>query len=782
MWWYARRVNLVAKFKVSAASLHCRPPRLSSGAGAGPPSAEWRRFSVDPQITTFEALQNLLAEAFDIKGEFTIHYLAKDDEGKETYLGLLSDWDLDAAFLSSSHPCLSLLVDLKPFEEGLEEWDIIAPADISKPPLTASHVRNNAQLTGNFLMQQMEKTLKTFSKFQKVLALAPDAVLNGVSDRYKPSKPPMNMRELQNFLDSDDRLVHPQELRKSIFRGGVEPGLRKVVWQHILNVYPDNLTGDQRIQYMKHKANEYYTLRSTWVDMQKRGVVNEEMQYVINLVSKDVLRTDRTHRFYAGGDDNKNVAKLFRILTTFALNHPSVSYCQGMSDLASPLLVTMNNEAHAYICFTALMQRLKPNFNINGLAITEKFAHLSLLLQHYDPEFFDYLKSNGADDLLYCYRWLLLELKREFSFDDALCMLEVLWSSLPPMPPDGELALFEINFGQDTKSPQSPRVHSRENPYTKVRQIRKQSSSSSLLCGTPKVQNGVIVENGSRRSSITEATDDSQDYNPISDPITNELRMDLQNLSKSVLLGPTGSTINKQATDSQHFTFDNIVEERTTLIENEGLWKMRKQTHAYCGTPDEQCDLDFYSVDGDILGNGSTQRTLSCQNSLDRRRSGSSTSASTSASSHSDPLLHEEKGEDSDYEDDTIVYRPKKPFASSEGYCSEATLSSKEVSCQEDTRSVLDLGVLEFSQKSSRPLPPPSQLGGGNPFMMFLCLTLLLQQRDTIIRSGMDYNELAMHFDKMIRKHNVHKVLHETRIRFEEYIRMNWDNSIEEHV
>lgn len=74
----------------------------------------------------------------------------------------------------------------------------------------------------------MEKTLKTFSKFQKVLALAPDAVLNGVSDRYKPSKPPMNMRELQNFLDSDDRLVHPQELRKSIFRGGVEPGLRKV--------------------------------------------------------------------------------------------------------------------------------------------------------------------------------------------------------------------------------------------------------------------------------------------------------------------------------------------------------------------------------------------------------------------------------------------------------------------------------------------------------------------------------------------------------------------------
>lgn len=50
-----------------------------------------------------------------------------------------------------------------------------------------------------------------------------------------------------------------------------------------------------------------------------------------------------------------------------------------------------------------------------------------------------------ADDLLFCYRWLLLELKREFAFDDALHMLEVLWSSLPPDPPEETLPLFEVN-------------------------------------------------------------------------------------------------------------------------------------------------------------------------------------------------------------------------------------------------------------------------------------------------------------------------------------------------
>ena len=50
--------------------------------------------------------------------DFTISYLGKDGRGQDVYLSLLSDWDLDAAFLSASNPVLKLKVDLKPFEEG----------------------------------------------------------------------------------------------------------------------------------------------------------------------------------------------------------------------------------------------------------------------------------------------------------------------------------------------------------------------------------------------------------------------------------------------------------------------------------------------------------------------------------------------------------------------------------------------------------------------------------------------------------------------------------------
>lgn len=68
-------------------------------------------------------------------------------------------------------------------------------------------------------------------------------------------------------------------------------------------------------------------------------------------------------------------------------------------------------------------------------------------------------------------------------------------------------------------------------------------------------------------------------------------------------------------------------------------------------------------------------------------------------------------------------------------------------------------------------LPGPLDFGGGNPFLMFLCLTLLLQHRNYVIKSNMDYNEMAMHFDKMVRKHNVTRVLNQARRMYADYLK-----------
>ena len=100
-------------------------------------------------------------------------------------------------------------------------------------------------------------------------------------------------------------------------------------------------------------------------------------------------------------------------------------------------------------------------------------------------------------------------MKREFALDDALRMLEVLWAALPASPPNGELGLAEVPFPPPSPPP-SPNVkHIRENAYTKVCAIRRQSSSASIAAtGKRKALN---TDELSIQSSA-EANGDSKRY------------------------------------------------------------------------------------------------------------------------------------------------------------------------------------------------------------------------------------------------------------------------------
>lgn len=275
-------------------------------------------------------------------------------------------------------------MDTKPFAETTEEWDVTSNNTIlNKSRIIIPEIKASQRLPG-IIMNQVERT---FNMVQRALNLGEDGNIP-----IHPPRPPLSDAEFRTFHDPVGQIIHAKELRSVIYYGGIDPSLRKVVWKYILNVYPDGMSGRERMDYMKRKSMEYLELRDTWKDLLQKGNVGPDLAYTTGMVRKDVLRTDRHHRFYAGNDDNQNIASLFNILTTYALNHPKVSYCQGMSDLASPLLVTMGDEAQAYICFCALMQRLGHNFMLDGIAMTQKFTHLAEALLYYDPDFFAYLK------------------------------------------------------------------------------------------------------------------------------------------------------------------------------------------------------------------------------------------------------------------------------------------------------------------------------------------------------------------------------------------------------
>ncbi|KAH6939737.1 hypothetical protein HPB50_021336 [Hyalomma asiaticum] len=465
---------------------------------------------------------------------------------------------------------------------------------------------------------QMEKTLGRFHRvlnlpgFQDCPLSSPSGSSTVISLPWTGSSQkeatacPLGDREFRACLDNEGRLLKPQELRLEIYKGGVEPSLRK------------------------------------------------------------------------GADDNVNVVSLFNLLTTFALNHPSLSYCQGMSDLASPLLVVMRDEPHAYVCFCALMRRLGPSFDADGEAMTLKFKHLSDLVEHFDSAFFRYLEKCGAQDLLFCYRWLLLELKREFSFDDALRMLEVQWSSLPPMPPDGELSLFERPYQVDDVLPCAPQVtHSCTSSQAKAHVVPRQSppTAASVMTLAEDVDgtaNGDDHKHGARKPVITSATQ----------------------------------------------------EQSTELI---GMNQRSRADTWSDGRGDNACKCDPYAED-----------------------------------------------------------QPKLNRVSEDHIFDDHGVSSSGASMEDSgavPRTNVSIAAKKWRRRHSANvhLPRPQELGGGNPFMMFLCLAILTQHRDVIMRKGMDYNELAMHFDKLVRRHDLQSVLQRARALYAKYLSFGWDEPLEQH-
>ena len=68
----------------------------------------------------------------------------------------------------------------------------------------------------------------------------------------------------------------------------------------------------------------------------------------LHQIGLDVNRTDRTLVFY---ENKENLSKLWDILAVYARRDTDVGYGQGMSDLCSPMIILLNDEADSFFCF-----------------------------------------------------------------------------------------------------------------------------------------------------------------------------------------------------------------------------------------------------------------------------------------------------------------------------------------------------------------------------------------------------------------------------------------------
>ncbi|XP_075241450.1 TBC1 domain family member 17-like isoform X3 [Convolutriloba macropyga] len=257
----------------------------------------------------------------------------------------------------------------------------------------------------------------------------------GERPHLRPERaPPIDEMEYAEMIDVHGIITDPQKFLNRVFEGGVIPALRPTLWKYLLGYYSYQNTLEQNFQHHKQKEDEYFRMKLQWKTFsQEQLKCFTQLREKQALIEKDVIRTDRTDDFFKGTlDNNVNLCKLYDILMTYCMYNFDLGYLQGMSDLLAPLLMIMEDEVDTFWCFVGLMKLTGSNFDMDdekGMKL--QLSQLKYLLNLLDPSFYAFLESKDSGNLYFCFRWLLIWFKREFSFCDICSLWEVLWTRLP---------------------------------------------------------------------------------------------------------------------------------------------------------------------------------------------------------------------------------------------------------------------------------------------------------------------------------------------------------------
>ncbi|XP_044144749.1 small G protein signaling modulator 1 [Bufo gargarizans] len=195
----------------------------------------------------------------------------------------------------------------------------------------------------------------------------------------------------------------------------------------------DNLSEEPEMESLYPQLDSLIVIDATMSEVSpvsSTGVTySQEMldMYTINLhrIEKDVQRCDRNFWYFTP----TNLEKLRNVMCSYVWQHIETGYVQGMCDLLAPLLVILDDEALAFSCFTELMKRMNQNFPHGG-AMDTHFANMRSLIQILDSELFELMHQNGDYTHFYfCYRWFLLDFKRELVYDDVFSVWETIWAA-----------------------------------------------------------------------------------------------------------------------------------------------------------------------------------------------------------------------------------------------------------------------------------------------------------------------------------------------------------------
>lgn len=295
-----------------------------------------------------------------------------------------------------------------------------------------------------------------------VYPIRPDCRDDAPKTRFKP-RPGLTLSPKRwKLLHNEEGCVDIAGMIKRVQRGGVHPTIKGEVWEFLLGCYDPKSTTEQCNQLRQQRRLEYEQLKAKCREMDTAvgsgrvitmPVVTEDGQPIENpnggasgseqknsgaplpkevidwkltlhQIGLDVNRTDRLLVYY---ERQENLARLWDILAVYSWIDKDIGYCQGMSDLCSPISIILENEADAFWCFERLMRRVRGNFKSTStsIGVRAQLTTLSTIMKSVDPKLHEHLENLDGGEYLFAFRMLMVLFRREFSFVDTMYLWEV---------------------------------------------------------------------------------------------------------------------------------------------------------------------------------------------------------------------------------------------------------------------------------------------------------------------------------------------------------------------
>ncbi|XP_023740790.2 rab GTPase-activating protein 22 isoform X1 [Lactuca sativa] len=123
-----------------------------------------------------------------------------------------------------------------------------------------------------------------------------------------------------------------------------------------------------------------------------------------------------------------HASRLVAVLEAYALYDPEIGYCQGMSDLLSPIIAVMSEDHEAFWCFVGFMRKARHNFRLDETGIRRQLNRVSKIIKSKDSHLYKHLEKLQAEDCFFVYRMVVVLFRRELTFQQTICLWEVMWA------------------------------------------------------------------------------------------------------------------------------------------------------------------------------------------------------------------------------------------------------------------------------------------------------------------------------------------------------------------